>query len=340
MAIKKNFIIEKRNVLNEIRANNMTIQELRFFSIYLSKINPRDINTRTVRFPMTDFQKIMEFGRLNMQQLSATTDSLLCKIVKVPNENGGFTKFQLFKECTVDMDKNGEWYIEIEAHNKALVLMFDFQKDYFTYKLWNALCLKSSNQLRMYEILKQYETAGQRIVSIDELKDLLGIDQKEYERFNNFKQWVLEPCQEALIKNTDIKFSYEPYGKRGKGGKIFTLRFTIEPNENYIDQLTLNEFIQQNNLVENEEKPLKFKNNYLEFFSEACDNEFSEQELQVLYNLVIKIIPYSMSNNNQIEYYNYLKKKYDELILRSSKTHIKNRFGYLKAIIEADLKEN
>ena len=29
-------IIEKRNVLNEIRASNLTLQELRFFSIYLS----------------------------------------------------------------------------------------------------------------------------------------------------------------------------------------------------------------------------------------------------------------------------------------------------------------
>lgn len=29
-------IVEKRNVLNELRSNNMTVQELRFFSIYLS----------------------------------------------------------------------------------------------------------------------------------------------------------------------------------------------------------------------------------------------------------------------------------------------------------------
>ena len=43
--IQKNYLIKKRNVLNEIRANNMTMQELRFFSIYLSKINPQNINT-------------------------------------------------------------------------------------------------------------------------------------------------------------------------------------------------------------------------------------------------------------------------------------------------------
>lgn len=62
-------IIEKRNVLNELRSNNMTVQELRFFSIYLSKINPWDISTRVVRFPIDEFQRIMGFGRLNMAQI-------------------------------------------------------------------------------------------------------------------------------------------------------------------------------------------------------------------------------------------------------------------------------
>ena len=52
-------VVSKRNVLNELRSNNMTLQELRFFSIYLSKINPQDIDTRVVRFPLDDFQKIM-----------------------------------------------------------------------------------------------------------------------------------------------------------------------------------------------------------------------------------------------------------------------------------------
>ena len=69
MPIDKNNLIEKRNVLNEIRKNSMSLQELRFFSIYLSKINARDVSTRQVFFPLEDFQRIMEFGRLNIQQL-------------------------------------------------------------------------------------------------------------------------------------------------------------------------------------------------------------------------------------------------------------------------------
>ena len=120
-------IVEKRNVLNELRSNNMTLQELRFFSIYLSKINPFDINTRVVRFPLSDFQRIMGFGKLNIGQLKASTNSLLCKVVNIPEETGGYTAFTLFKKCRVFRNSNDEWFMEINASDDALPLMFDFK---------------------------------------------------------------------------------------------------------------------------------------------------------------------------------------------------------------------
>jgi hypothetical protein len=50
---------------------------------------------------------------------------------------------------------------------------------------------------------------------------------------------VLEACKEALEKYTDIKFTYEPIGKKGKGAKVNSLRFIISKNENYADMLSL-----------------------------------------------------------------------------------------------------
>lgn len=238
-------IVEKRNVLNEIRSNGMTLQELRFFSIYLSKINPRDKTTRVVRFPLEDFQKIMGFGRLNISQLKASTDSLLCKVVHIPDERGGYLAFTLFKRCRVFRNENDEWFVEIDASDDALPLMFDFKEKYFKYELWNALRLKGSNQLRMYEILKQYEKIGRREIAIGELRELLGIGKKEYSGrtgWSDFKKKVLDSCQAALKEYTDICYTYER-GKTGTGGKWLTIVFHIEKNPDYVDKLSLKEFI-------------------------------------------------------------------------------------------------
>ena len=249
----KKYLVTKRNVLNEMRANSMTLQELRLFSIHLSKINPRDISTRVVRFPLTDFQEVMDLIRLHIDHLKAIGDNLLQKIVSLPEDDGGFTKFQLFKIFKVSLDKeSNQWFAEIDAHDMALPLMFDFKSHYFKYELWNTLRLKSKNQFRMYEILKQYERSGVRVISIEDLKEQLGIDENDYPNFYDFKRRVLDVCQKALAEYTDISYDYRPYGKKGRGGKILELRFTIIKNKDYIDPLGLDKFIDLNGRTDNE----------------------------------------------------------------------------------------
>jgi len=344
VAIKKIYLIEKQNVLNEIRANGMTLQELRFFSIYLAKINARDISTRVVGFRISDFQKIMDMNKLNMTQLQNTTDSLLCKIVKIPYDDGGYKAFQLFKQCRVYKGENSEWFVEIDAHDEALPLMFEFKDRYFTYELWNALRLKSSNQLRMYELLKQYETLGERIITICELKELLGFNESEHPRYNNFKVCVLDGCQEALETYTDIKFTYEPIRKKGKGGKITAIRFTILRNDNYADPLSLSDFIDiqraQTVPADDNVTVSEFARERADFLAAACNHEFSETEIQILYNLLVEILPHkvgSSAHDFQLRAFHHLKHRYDELNWRAERTDIKNRFGYLKKLLEADV---
>lgn len=240
--IKGTELVEKRNILNEIRQNNMTLQQLRFFSIYLSKINARDVSTRVVRFPLSEFQKIMGIGRMNIQHFKNAVDSLLRNIIHIPNSSGGMDAFTLFKKCSLFKDDYDNWYVEINANDEALPLMFDFKSHYFTYQLWNALQLKSVNQIRMYELLKQYEHLGKREIEVSELRELLGISKNEYQRLERFRTKVLDSCQQALAKNTDICFNYER-GKVGERGKWLTIVFHIRKNENYIDRLSLKDFI-------------------------------------------------------------------------------------------------
>jgi plasmid replication initiation protein len=281
------------------------------------------------------------------------TNSLLCKVVNVPDERGGFIGFQLFKECAVSNDDNGEWYVEIDAHDKALPLMFDFKNRYFSYKLWNALRLRSANQLRMYEILKQYEATGERILSIVELRALLGVGKDEYSLYADFRKWVLVPCQKALAEHTDIKFTYEPQRGKGKGGKIQSLRFIIEKNHDYVDQLTLDMYIEENtlNTIEGEadeeaaapEGEYSINTKYrerIEFFMEACDSEFSFEQVEELNNILKEnaSVPYM----EQIACYDYIHGRYKKMDLQDKQTKgtenkVRSRFALLKHFIRKEI---
>lgn len=351
--IKNKHLVEKRNILNELRAKEMALQELRFFSIYLSKINARDPSTSNVKFSIIDFQKIMELGRLNIEYLKTITDSLLCKVINIPDGNGGYSGFQLFKKCKVYQDKLSNWYIEIDAHDEALPLMFEFKREYFSYELWNALQLKSRNQLRMYELLKQYETKGTRIISISDLKELLGVGNNEYPVWYDFRRYVLETCKSALEEYTDIKFKYEPYGKKGRGGKILNLKFYIMKNEDYKSMLQLEDFIdiQSEEILESDQKYIEakkemdriekiktsFNNEHLSFLADACEFEFKETEMNILNSLILQVSLPSNLGNKEIAMYDYLRARYHDLNYQAEKRKIKNRFAYLRKIIEADI---
>ena len=345
-------IIEKRNILNELRANDMSLQELRFFSIYLAKINPRYISTRVVRFPLSEFQKIMELGKVNTQYLRASINSLLCKVVNIPTPSGGMTAFQLFKECTLDLDNNGKWYVEIDANDKALPLMFDFKREYFQYELWNALGLKSANQLRMYEILKQYENLGTREIEISKLRELIGISSKKYKRWDNFKKEVLDTCQQALSAHTDICFTYER-GQTGRGGSWLTIIFHISKNPNHVDRLSLSEFIDKQSNSEPlmlddtshtqeqiVDQPLTsdkydYSDEKTRTYAAVCDNRYSQEQMTAIIAAVEQIPVTGGRREDKIleSRCEYLKRQYTKMLSYSKNPQ---SHGYLLSMIEND----
>lgn len=111
MSLKNTYIIEKSNTFNEIRSTKMSLQELRFFSIYLAKINARDVTTRCVRFSLSDFKKIMNIEKITLSHFKKCVNGLLCKVVHMPTDKGGLSSFQLFKEVDLFKDDFDSWVV-------------------------------------------------------------------------------------------------------------------------------------------------------------------------------------------------------------------------------------
>lgn len=340
IVLKETDLVEKRNLLNEMKTKHMTLQEVRFFSIYLSKINPRNKESRYVRFPLEDFRNIMELGRLNVSSLQETTDRILSKIINIRSGNGGYTGFQLFSRCKVDKDDAGEWFIEINAHDEALPLMFDFKKEYFTYELWNALKLGSPNQIRMYELLKQYEKLGERTISLQDLRDFIGIREDQYPRFGDFKTWVLKKAQQALKEFTDISFEYELIKK---GAKVFAIKFLIFKNDDYTDQICLAEFIQMNEQEQKDDEKQTVinsgnkENEIIEMYREIAalskHNPLTDDEVLNLNQLAFEYLleTQKIGDSPLLEQVEYVKK---QALYVNSKKGIKNYYIYLVSAIE------
>jgi plasmid replication initiation protein len=342
-----NFKIERSNELNAFRPKNMSLTELRFLAIYQSKINARNPNTRAVKFSLKEFCRIMDIHQMNVTHIKKVADDIICKPVHLPSDmsNNGFMVIPLFNECNVYQNKKtNEWEVKIECHPKVLPYMFEMRKNYFTYKLWNALKLKSVNQIRMYENLKQYEKIGQRVIELDELKSLLGIEKNQYSLFKDFRVRVIEPCQVALEEHTDIKFTYETIRS---GRKITALKFTITKNENFKDDLRLKEFISDEDLADiiGEQHASKGDNprkdacnvdgktevvDSLDAMYLKCNEAYTKDELRMLMDYIKNS---GIKLHTSVE--NYIYSIYCKVRIEGS--NVNNMFKYTFSIIESQI---
>lgn len=339
MKLKKGNKVEKRNDLNEIRTKHMTMQQLRFFAIYLSRINARDESTRRVRFPLADFQKIMGLGRLNIANLKAATDGLLCQIVHLPTKNGGYKSFQLFKECTVDKAPDGEWFVEIDAHDKALPMFFDFKEKYFTYDVGNVLRLGSSNQMRMYEILKQRQTLRQPvIIQLQDLRELLGLDDDKYTRYQDFRVRILDKAQKELAEQTDIKFTYEPVKK---GRKIAALAFNIQRNDLKFPQMCIEEYIAAlPDPEEAEDDAPEFDADTTgggDLYADALPDSLSAAEVEALRALAVEHVDAGGGlADAELKVFDYLSEKTRLMYAQKKAVKQENYFAWLRKAVAED----
>ena len=179
-------------------------------------------------------------------------------------------------------------------------------------------------------------------LELEELKKMIGVDPKQYTRFNNFKICVLDTAQAALAEHTDICFEYIPI--RAKGRKVLGIEFLIHKNKNYKHKKTaLEQFMIEDNVINDDyddyDDEIKTKNPIdYESYADMLENEFTIPQVEVLYQMAIPLMHKNGTATSELlalRMYNYLRLLYKRI--KSSPNEVKHKFAYAKKLIECDL---
>jgi len=100
--------------------------------------------------------------------------------------------------------------------------------DFTKYALLSVKEMKSNYAIRLYELACQYQKIGKRTIEIEDLRDMLGVDDGQYEKFGDFNKWVLQrAAQEANLKgNLDISVETNKRGRR-----VVSVTLRISPKQ-------------------------------------------------------------------------------------------------------------
>lgn len=328
--LKDTYLVQKSEPLLLMRTVPFELGELKILDTYLARINSHNENNRAVTFTKAEYEQLMGLSDTRPQTLKKYIKSILQKVVEVPTAKG-YMLFSLFTMAECEKDEYEQWVIKLSCSEQAKELFFNIEQlGYLQYELKNILSLSSKYSFLLYLYLRKERYRANWTISLQELREQkLDIKNNEtYLNFKYFKRDILDKAVKEINEKTDIMFTYEA---KKMGRRITDINFKL------IKSVEQNPDINPNQLTfDDTEQESKYSNDRLEFIAEACKNEFTEEELQVLYDIVRKIEPQHQGTAR----YDYLFKKYNELNYRASRSDLKplrSRFAYIKKLIEADL---
>lgn len=278
-------IVRKGNLLIASKLN-LSRNESRVLELVFAQINPfEDVSfQKQYRVDVVDLVKIKKNNKVYME-LEDIANGLTSKNIHLRQEDGSFEFLTITNMVKYDADE-GAIFVElnnnlltyllkspkqIESEKKQLELKekkdrIDALKTekagwaYTSYQLKYHLILQSNHALRFYELLKQYESIGKRVLYVEEIKILLEIEER-YSAYADFKRNVILLAQKELKSKTDICFDFEEIKKRRR---VYAIRFTIYKNNRVEEGL--------NNKIKSESKVEKTS----EFLEDNFDETIAE----------------------------------------------------------------
>ena len=225
---EKNNIIVQHNNLIEARYR-LTLQEKRIVLWLSSQVTSFDEDFKEHHLSIKEFADMTNTKGENLYtNLQTITRRLMQRIITIrPIGEKRLIQVAWLGAADYKIDK-GIISLSFHPHLKPFFLKL---KDNFTkINISDVMCLQSIHSTRIYELLKQREYVGERIIKLEDLRDICGISSEKYKQINDLQRYVLNISQREINEKTDIEISYSMIKE---GRKYVAVEFKIKNKDKY-----------------------------------------------------------------------------------------------------------
>lgn len=120
-----------------------------------------------------------------------------------------------------------EGRIDIGFTPEIMPYLSQLEKQFTKYQLKNISAFKGTYGIRLYELLTQYKSVGNRGILIKDLRDWLQVEDK-YPRYNSFRERVILPAIKEINEKSDLNVEFDSIFQRRS---VVALLFTIKPKQ-------------------------------------------------------------------------------------------------------------
>lgn len=199
----------------------LPITEQKILHMLIAQIDFTDKELKFYSFYVSDFLTIFDEKNYT-RQVKKSLDTLLNAKIKITKEKSFLETHWL---SSAEYFEGGK--IELEFSEKLKPFLIQLKKEFTKYDVAEINKFKSKFSVRIYLLMKQYQPLGERIINVEELKEMLQVS-ASYPEYRNFKQKVLKIAYEEINRLSDLKIEYEEIKKSRKVDKI---KFYITSNK-------------------------------------------------------------------------------------------------------------
>ncbi len=216
-------LIRKSNQLIESRFKFDT-PEMRIFLSLISQIKREDENFNVYRIWYRDVAELFGMNKQRgYEDLRQAVKSLMQKSFFVRYSDNGKPRevqYHILRKIDYslldgqDAESESQDFVDVRIEEDMKPFLLQLQKSFTSYDIRNVASL-GGYSVRVYELLKQYETIGHRTLKFEEMKMMFELE-NEYPRFSTFYQRVLEPSIKEINEFTDLAITEVKKIKTGK----------------------------------------------------------------------------------------------------------------------------
>lgn len=219
--VREDLVVTKANTLVEA-SYRLNVSEQRCIALLAGQIHPDDEDFKGYRFRASDLQALVEsHNKDEHARLKDLAEGLMKKTLKLRRPEGGWLLVNWVSSAEYFP---GEGEVELCFDPKLLPYMLQLKERFTSYKLASIIKLRSRYSVRLYELLKQYESLGARSFTLPELREILQLRDNELKLWADFRRKVLEVAERELPKRTDLAFSYA-VRKKGRAVNWIDFKF-------------------------------------------------------------------------------------------------------------------
>ena len=330
--LEQNFEVQKSNPMFSLWKSSLSLFEFKVLDTYLSRINSHDPQRRTVRFEKGEMERLFGVTQIRPEELKEHLKHLMEQVVEIRDrrKKKGFVLITLFSKADCEKDDYGLWQVELTCSTDAMEYFFNVEEiGYLRYKLRSIINITSRYSYILFIYIESNRFRREWEVDLAEIKRILNCDSDEtYSEYKHFNNLILKRCYNELTQKTELRYTYEPVKK---GRRVIAIRFKISSLGDAIPVQETPPMIEQE---VQQEDPRSRRN--IEFLSDACNNEFSYEEMELIFSIISTMDFPPHPNGIAFSRYHYLYEKYAALNVQEQYHKITKRFSYFKAMIEND----